>query len=186
VVARFRLPKVRLGTGELAKQPGIVIIDGQIQPTMVERQAALAEADALGQGIDVTNSIRFDPLNYNPASQTRCVGTTAAGIPDSDLIAHKLGGMNLDFSCPRVIKNNIQNQVGDFFSEQGEDIQNQLDGAEAEINRVDENLENIRDEAREGVGSVFGGGARIIKFIGFAIVAIVVVLIIRLVVGIFR
>ena len=74
----------------------------------------------------------------------------------------------------------------------GEDLQTEVDRAEAQINRTDEALADLRDEAREGVSSTLGGifgalpGGRFFKFLGFAILAIVALIIIRIIFGIFR
>ena len=158
-----------------------------------ERRTLIAEAEVRGATLEEINDIRFTPGVFNPALPTVCAaggGRTATGYRTTP------GRFNLDFSCapPRQGQSisrafesageHIQREI-----DSGEDsIQEELDGIEAEANRFDENLENIRDEAREGIGGFFSGlpGARFFRFLGIGILALFLVLLVRIIVGIFK
>lgn len=155
------------------------------------RQAEIARITELGASQEQIDNVRFWPNTFNPADPTECTGNLG-----SVAIAPTETGTNQDFSCFIERKRGgifaVGRELDDAREEFGEDLQNQLNSAENQINRTDEQLAEYRDEAREGfsslVGDIFGllPGGKFFAFIGFAIIAIVVLLLIRLIVGIIR
>ncbi len=161
--------------------------------TVEGRQEEIARLEQIGASPAAIDNVRYWPATFDPAKPIVCAGPISAvriGQLDNGT------SPNLDFSCPTEIKRSgifaIGADLDDSRKELGEDVQTELNRAEAQINRTDEELEDFRDEAREGISSTLGGifgalpGGRFFKFLGFAILAIVLLIIIRIIFGIFR
>jgi len=145
------------------------------------RQEEIVRLQSVAASEEEVNFVRFCPFTFDPVKPIVCAGNLGGAAQ-----AALAGQANLDFSC-------VGTPLGGGTLERfGEDIQNQLDGAEDQLNRTDEELEEFRDEVVAGIPGIFGRvldilpGGRFIKFLFFAVIAIVVVIILRLVIGIFR
>lgn len=191
-MARFQIPDVI----QFANRPDQVTAPEGVEPatfslTIQGRQEEIARLNEIGASPDAVNNVRYFPETFDPAKPIVCAGNIGR-------IAKEVleGDNNLDFSCPIEKKRSGIFAIGEDLenarTQLGEDVQDELDRAEAQINRTDEELADFRDEAREGIGSTLGDifsalpGGRFFKFLGFAILAIVLLIIIRIIFGIFR
>jgi len=179
-------PEADLVTSSIAA--GDCLPTGTSRIVRQEEIARLQSVDAAQEEIDF---VRFCPFTYDPVKPTVC----AAGLAPLQ-IETQAGQVNLDFSCRAPTQRSGISAIGEDFQNQfdgiGEETQRALDRTEAQVNRTDEELEDFRDEARSGIRSAFSEilgilpGGRFIRFMFFAVIAIVVVIILRLVIGIFR